>query len=56
MISVVIPCYRSENTIEDVVKSLIETFKLRKEKYEIVLVNDGSPDNVWEKIKGLKDK
>ena len=52
--SFVIPCYRSENTIETVVRELKE--KLYKEKisdYEIILVNDCSPDNVWEKIKSL---
>lgn len=54
--SFVIPCYRSENTIEIVVKELTE--KLNSENisdYEIILVNDCSPDNVWHKIKTLTD-
>lgn len=53
-ISFVIPCYRSENTIEKVVGEIRETMKMRPEyTYEIVLVNDGSPDNVWEVIRRL---
>lgn len=47
-ISFVIPCYRSENTVMCVVDEIEETVKTRPEfDYEIILVNDGSPDNVW---------
>lgn len=50
-ISFVIPCYRSENTISYVIDEIEETMKQRPEtSYEIVLVNDGSPDNVWNVI------
>lgn len=49
-ISIVIPCYSSENTIENVVDEVITTLTTRDVEYEIVLVNDCSPDNVWEKI------
>lgn len=53
-LSFVIPCYRSEATIEIVVKELIETVAARPAyDYEIVLVNDCSPDLVWERIRGL---
>ena len=49
--SFVIPCYRSENTIMTVVKEIKDTMKTRPEyEYEIILVNDGSPDNVWNVI------
>jgi undecaprenyl-phosphate 4-deoxy-4-formamido-L-arabinose transferase len=45
-ISFVIPCYKCENSIENVVKDIIETVnKSSKFNYEILLVNDGSPDN-----------
>ena len=50
LISVVIPCYGSENTIEEVVINTIKTLNKRKNKYEIILINDSSPDNVWSKI------
>ncbi len=58
LISFVIPCYGSEFTIEDVVEELITEVNSRRESYdyEIILVNDCSPDNVWEVIKGLVAK
>lgn len=50
-ISFVIPCYRSENTILTVVEEIEQTVMQRPQLiYEIVLVNDGSPDNVWKVI------
>lgn len=56
MISVVIPCYKSENTLKNVVDELVATLKQRKEKFEIICVNDGSPDNVWNVILNLSSK
>ena len=53
-LSIVIPCYRSEITIGIVVNEIIETLQQRPEyNYEIILVNDCSPDNVWEHIRAL---
>ena len=53
-LSFVIPCYRSENTIETVVQEIRDTMATRPgTDYEIVLVNDCSPDNVWQVIKRL---
>lgn len=53
-ISIVIPCYRSENTIEYVVNLIDETMKTHTEyDYEVILVNDGSPDNTFEVISKL---
>lgn len=50
-ISFVIPCYRSENTIQKVVKEIDSLMERHNDySYEIVLVNDCSPDNVWDKI------
>ena len=50
-VSFVIPCYKSENTLGIVVDEIIDTMKDSDEYiYEIVLVNDGSPDNTWGKI------
>lgn len=54
MLSFVIPCYRSEKTIKSVVDEIIKTVgTLQIDKYEIILVNDCSPDNVWEEIKKI---
>lgn len=53
-ISFVIPCYRSENTIEKVVGEIQNIMQeMTGYLYEIILVNDCSPDNVWNKIKEL---
>ena len=53
-LSFVIPCYRSQNTIETVVNEIRETVATRPgTDYEIVLVNDCSPDNVWNVIENL---
>lgn len=54
-ISFVIPCYRSERTIETVVAEIRETVSARAQDfdYEVVLVNDCSPDNVWQVIQKL---
>lgn len=50
-LSFVIPCYRSENTVMIVVDEIENTVSQRPEyDYEIILVNDCSPDNVWNVI------
>lgn len=47
LLSFVIPCYRSARTIRAVVRELTDTLAARKDEYdhEIILVNDGSPDD-----------
>jgi undecaprenyl-phosphate 4-deoxy-4-formamido-L-arabinose transferase len=53
-LSFVIPCYGSETTIEIVVNEIIQTVAQRPGyEYEIVLVNDCSPDGVWNRIRAL---
>ena len=50
-LSFVIPCYRSENTVMTVVDEIENTVSQKPEyDYEIILVNDCSPDNVWNVI------
>lgn len=45
-ISIVIPCYRSAKTIGDVVQNIHQTlFENSEFDYEVILVNDGSPDD-----------
>ena len=49
-ISVVIPCYNSEKTINDCINSVTsQTLNVR----EIIIVNDGSLDNTLNKIKKI---
>ena len=53
-VSFVIPCYRSALTIGKVVKEIQETMKnLSQYSYEIILVNDCSPDETFEVIAAL---
>lgn len=54
LVSVAIPCYRSENNLEAVVDEIKTVFKERPEySYQIILVCDGSPDNTDQVIKKL---
>jgi len=55
LLSFVVPCYRSAETIGSVVAEIEETVATRASDYdhEIILVNDGSPDNVARVIGGL---
>ena len=57
LLSFVIACYKSENTIENVVEE-IENIVKQKDgcAYEIVLVNDASPDGVIKKLTLLADR
>lgn len=57
LVSFVIPCYRSEQTIGGVVEEINSTMaELPQYTYEIILVNDASPDNTFETIRDLCQK
>lgn len=57
LISFVIPCYYSENTIRREVEAIIEQFEQREGyEYEFVLVNDGSTDGTIDEIRYLCKK
>ena len=46
-ISVVSPVYRAEKIVPELVKQVIENVSKITEDFEIILVNDASPDNSW---------
>lgn len=53
-VSFVIPCYRSALTIGNVVKEIQDTMNTMDEySYEIILVNDCSPDDTFDVIRKL---
>lgn len=53
-VSFVIPCYRSENTIGHVVSEIEETMNgMGTYGYEIILINDCSPDGTFNSIRKL---
>lgn len=55
-ISVVIPVYRGESLIEPLVERLAKALPKFSKKYEVLLVNDGSPDHSWAVIQNLARK
>lgn len=52
-VSFVIPCYRSEVTLPAVVEEIKTTMEKIGHDFEIVLVNDSSPDNTFSVIRKL---
>jgi undecaprenyl-phosphate 4-deoxy-4-formamido-L-arabinose transferase len=55
-LSIVVPVYKGESLIEPLVAQLSEALPAFTKKYEIILVNDGSPDNSWLVIQDLARK
>ena len=57
LVSFVIPCYRSENTLPAVIEEINSTMETMAEySHEIVLVNDSSPDGTINTIRELCGK
>ncbi len=52
-VSVVIPVYNSEHCLDELVKRLTHVLGDLGKTYEIILVNDCSPDNSWLKLTEL---
>ena len=55
-LSVVVPIYKGETFVRPLVAELIRTLPTFSENYEIILVNDGSPDRSWQLIQDLTRK
>ena len=55
-LSFVIPCYRSEHTVSTVIQEIMTTMSARPNlDFEVIAVNDSSPDNVWDVLKNLAE-
>ncbi len=52
-ISVVVPVYRSQDCLEALIRCLDDALSNECDGYEVVLVNDCSPDNSWAVIESL---
>lgn len=50
-LSIVIPVYNSEDNLIELCNQISDA--LKDSLYEIILINDGSPDNSWNVIKGI---
>jgi len=55
-ISVIVPVYNSEGTLEALVERLGVVLLEISEEYEVILVNDGSSDRSWQIISGLENE
>jgi polyisoprenyl-phosphate glycosyltransferase len=49
-LSIVSPVYRAENLVHELVDEIVKNVEKITDSYEIILVEDGSPDASWEKI------
>lgn len=49
-ISIISPIYKAGNIVDKLVEEIIKSVSEITSNYEIILVEDGSPDNSWEKI------
>ncbi len=56
LISIVSPVYRGEKMTEELVRRISESVSPITEHYEIILVNDASPDNSWNVIRAECEK
>jgi nucleoside-diphosphate-sugar epimerase/glycosyltransferase involved in cell wall biosynthesis len=54
-ISAIIACYKDGQAIPIMYRRLTDTFKLLRVDYEIIFVNDGSPDDSAQVIKQISD-
>jgi polyisoprenyl-phosphate glycosyltransferase len=52
-LSIVSPVYRAEKIVDKLVEEIHASVKTITDDYEIILVEDGSPDNSWEKIETI---
>ena len=52
-ISVIVPVYRGEACIEPLVERLAGALPSFSKKYEVIFVNDGSPDSSWDVIEKM---
>lgn len=52
-LSVVSPVYRAENLVVELVARINRSVGLVTDEYEIILVDDGSPDGSWATIEGI---
>lgn len=55
-ISVIIPVYNSEPILPELAERLNDVLPTITDKFEVILVNDGSRDNSWEEVLHLSER
>jgi dolichol-phosphate mannosyltransferase len=53
LISIVTPVYRASDCVEELYRRLVASLEAICDKFEIVMVDDASPDDSWSKIAAL---
>ncbi len=54
LVSIVIPCFCSGDWLDELISRIKKTINSLERRFEIILVNDASPDNItWPKIQEL---
>ena len=53
LFSIVSPVYRAEGIVDQLVEKIIEEVSMITDNFEIVLVDDGSPDRSWERMEAI---
>ena len=56
ILSIVSPVYKAENIVDELVRRIHESVYVITSDYEIILVEDGSEDQSWNKIEGQCNK
>ncbi|MFC2150229.1 glycosyltransferase family 2 protein [Calditrichota bacterium] len=54
--SVVIPCYNSSASIEELLNRIVTSFDQREDTFEVICVDDASTDNVGDLIREYREK
>ena len=52
-LSIVVPCYRSGDWLADLARRVKSAMATREWTYELLLVNDSSPDMTWQAIQEI---
>ncbi|MFQ3567098.1 MAG: glycosyltransferase family 2 protein [Aggregatilineales bacterium] len=55
-LSVIIPVYRSAESLTELTEALGQTLPALTSQYEVLFINDGSPDNSWDIITTLTER
>lgn len=52
-LSIVVPTYRGAESVGELLDRIAATLRERDSNYEVIVVNDASPDDTWERLEGL---
>ncbi len=55
-VSVVVPVYNEVESVPELVEQIDKVLSLMEEETEIIIVDDGSADDTWNKLRSLQDR